>query len=105
MVSNKFFKEASPWAIIVLFGALFSVGRATVEVDTRKCDCNREPVHCHIKCNGGRVGQVFLDSPNRDTKFGDLNRSEVNAVHDAIADRRYEIREAYEHNRDYGADY
>lgn len=73
------------------------------EVDVRKDDCHRESAHCHITRNGCRVAQVWLN-PVRIESGHNLDRSEINLVHDFVSDNRYTLEREYEHNRNYGAD-
>lgn len=74
------------------------------EVDRRKCDCRREPAHCHITRNGIRVAQVWL-VPVSIQAGHSLDRSEVKEVEKFVSLNKYELLRTYEHNRDYGADY
>ena len=74
------------------------------EVDQRKCDCRREPAHCHVTRNGVRVAQVWLN-PVRIESGHSLDRNEIDQVLDVVSSNRYELQQEYEHNRDYGADY
>ena len=74
------------------------------EVDQRKCDCKREPAHCHITRNGYRVAQVWLN-PVRIESGHSLDRNEVNLVYDVVSSNRYSLEREYENNRNFGADY
>ena len=74
------------------------------EVDQRKCDCNREPVHCHITRNGVRVAQVWLN-PVQIERGHSLAKNEVDDVLGVVNDNRYELMREYEYNREHGADY
>lgn len=74
------------------------------EVDRRKCDCRREPAHCHITRNGVRVAQVWL-FPVRVEPGHSLDRSEVKEVEEFVSRNKYDLRRAYERNRENGADY
>ncbi len=75
-----------------------------IEVDQRKCDCNREPAHCHVTRNGRRVAQVWL-SPVRIESGHSLDHNEADQVYDAVVEKQYELEQEYEYNRNYGADY
>ena len=74
------------------------------EVDQRKCDCRREPAHCHITKNGVRVAQVWLDYVSIESGHS-LDRSEVKEVESFVAAHKYELLREYEYNREHGADY
>lgn len=74
------------------------------EVDQRKCDCNREPAHCHVTRNGIRVAQVWLN-PVRIEPGHSLDRSEIDLVINTVSNCRYELENEYEYNRLNGADY
>ena len=75
-----------------------------IEVDLKKWDCNKEPAHCHVTDCGRRIAQVWLssclfeDTP-RNVSFADQRR-----ILDRVAEKKYELQNAYEHNRVYGAD-
>ena len=74
------------------------------EVDQRKCDCKREPAHCHVTRNGVRVAQVWLN-PVRIESGHSLDRNEIDQVLSVVSSNRYELESAYNYNREYGADY
>lgn len=74
------------------------------EVDYKKCDCRREPAHCHITKNGCRVAQVWLN-PVRVESGHSLDWSEVQEVERFVESHRYELQREYEYNRENGADY
>lgn len=74
------------------------------EVDQRKCDCRREPAHCHVTRNGVRVAQVWLNPVSIESGHS-LDRNEIDLVINAVSNNRYSLQEEYDHNRDYGADY
>lgn len=74
------------------------------EVDQRKCDCKREPAHCHITRNGVRVAQVWLN-PVRIESGHSLDRNEVKVVEDVVSSNRYSLEREYINNRENGADY
>lgn len=74
------------------------------EVDQRKCDCRREPAHCHITRNGVRVAQVWLNPVVIESGHS-LDRNEIDQVLSVVSNNRYELEKEYNHNRDYGADY
>jgi len=74
------------------------------EVDYKKCDCRREPAHCHITKNGYRVAQVWLNPVYVESGHS-LDRSEVQEVERFVESHRSELLREYEYNRDYGADY
>lgn len=74
------------------------------EVDQRKCDCRREPAHCHVVRNGVRVAQVWL-SPVSIESGHSLDHNEIDLVINTVSNYRYELQKEYEYNRDYGADY
>lgn len=75
-----------------------------IEVDNRKCDCRREPAHCHITRNGIRVAQVWLNPVSIESGHS-LDRNEIDLVYDAVSSYRSEIESEYIYNRDHGADY
>ena len=75
-----------------------------LEVDQRKCDCKKEPAHCHVTRNGVRVAQVWLD-PVRIESGHSLNHNEIDPVLDAVSENKYDLMSEYENNRLYGADY
>ncbi len=73
-------------------------------VDVRKCDCRKEPAHCHIEKNGFRVAQVWLNPVN--IKSGhSLDRNEVNLVYDFVSTNKYDLEKEYIYNSENGADY
>lgn len=74
------------------------------EVDQRKCDCNREPAHCHITRNGRRVAQIWLN-PVRIEPGHSLDRNEVDIVLGAVRANYYQLQREYDFNREHGADY
>lgn len=74
------------------------------EVDQRKCDCKREPAHCHVTRNGIRVAQVWLN-PVRIESGHSLDRNEVQQVLDVVSSNSYSLMSEYEYNREHGADY
>lgn len=74
------------------------------EVDQRKCDCNREPAHCHVTRNGVRVAQVWL-SPVYIESGHSLDRNEISLVIDFVSNNRSQLESEYEYNREHGADY
>ena len=74
------------------------------EVDQRKCDCNKEPAHCHITRRGVRVAQVWLNPVS--IKSGhSLDRNEVKDVLRVVENNRDELEREYTYNRKHGADY
>lgn len=74
------------------------------EVDQRKCDCVREPAHCHVTRNGVRVAQVWLNPVS--IQYGhSLDRNEVDLVLQIVSSNRYELEREYNYNRQNGADY
>ena len=74
------------------------------EVDNRKCDCRREPAHCHVTRNGVRVAQVWLNPVSIEPGHS-LDRNEIDSVLDVVSSNRYELESEYNYNREYGADY
>ena len=72
--------------------------------DQRKCDCNREPAHCHVTRNGIRVAQVWPNSVRIELDHS-LVYNEVDLVINAISNHRYELENEYEYNRLNGTDY
>ncbi len=74
------------------------------EVDKRKCDCKKEPAHCHITRNGRRIAQVLLN-PVMIKSGHSLDHNEINLVYDVVSKNRDELERQYNYNRDYGADY
>lgn len=74
------------------------------EVDQRKCDCRREPAHCHVTRNGVRVAQIWLNPVSIESGHS-LDRNEIDMVLDAVSNNRYEFQREYEYNREHGADY
>ena len=75
-----------------------------IEVDLKKWDCNKEPAHCHVVDGSRRIAQVWLSSclfekEPRDVSFGDQRR-----ILSTVEDHRYELKEAFDYNRDHGAD-
>lgn len=75
-----------------------------LEVDQTKCDCRREPAHCHVTRNGIRVAQVWLN-PVRIEPGHSLDRNEIQPVLDAVSNNCYSLEAEYERNREHGADY
>ena len=75
-----------------------------IEVDYRKCDCNREAAHCHATWNGYRVAQVWLNSVYIQSGHS-LDRNEVDEVLQVVNNNSYELYREYEYNRENGADY
>ena len=75
-----------------------------IEVDQRKCDCRREPAHCHVTRNGIRVAQVWLN-PVRIEPGHSLDRNEIQQVLDVDYSNSYALLNEYEYNREHGADY
>ena len=74
------------------------------EVDQRKCDCRREPAHCHVTRNGVRVAQVWLNPVSIESGHS-LDRNESEMVLDAVSNNRYDLQREYEYNREHGSDY
>lgn len=74
------------------------------EVDERKCDCNREPAHCHVTRNGIRVAQIWLN-PIRIEPGHSLDRSEIDLVIKTVSKLRNELESEYIYNKYSGADY
>lgn len=75
-----------------------------IEVDQRKCDCRREPAHCHVTRNGIRVAQVWLNPV--EIEYGhSLDRNEIQPVLDAVCSHCSTLVKEYEYNREHGADY
>lgn len=74
------------------------------EVDYKKCDCRREPAHCHIVKNDERVAQVWLN-PVYIEPGHSLDHNQEKEVERFVEAHRYELQREYEYNRDYGADY
>lgn len=74
------------------------------EVDQRKCDCRREPAHCHVTRNGIRVAQVWLNPVSIESGHS-LDRNEIDLVLSTVSSNRYELEREYNYNREYGADY
>lgn len=74
------------------------------EVDQKKCDCRREPAHCHVTKHGVRVGQVWLN-PVRMEPGHRLDRNEVDLVLSVVESNRYDLEREYCYNREHGADY
>lgn len=83
---------------------MYITSSLSCEVDKRKCDCNREPAHCHIKRNGIRVAQVWLN-PVRLESGHSLAHNEIDTVLSFVSNNSYTLKEEYENNRLYGADY
>ena len=75
-----------------------------IEVDQRKCDCRREPAHCHITRNGVRVAQVWLNPVNIERGHS-LDRNEIDLVYESVSSNAYYLENEYNYNRDFGADY
>ncbi len=75
-----------------------------IEVDQRKCDCRREPAHCHVTRNGNRIAQVWLN-PVRIESGHSLDRNEIQPVLDAVYSNCSSLETEYNYNRDHGADY
>lgn len=73
-------------------------------VDQRKCDCKREPAHCHVTRNGTRVAQVWLESMLIESGHS-LDRNEVDLVLAAVRANLYELKREYAYNAEHGADY
>ncbi len=74
------------------------------EVDERKCDCNREPAHCHVTRNGIRVAQIWLN-PIRIEPGHSLDRNEIDLVIKTVSKLRNELESEYIYNKYSGADY
>lgn len=74
------------------------------EVDERKCDCNREPAHCHVTRNGIRVAQIWLN-PIRIEPGHFLDRNEIDLVIKTVSKLRNELESEYIYNKYSGADY
>lgn len=74
------------------------------EVDERKCDCNREPAHCHVTRNCIRVAQIWLN-PVRIEPGHSLDRNEIDLVIKTVSKLRNELESEYIYNKYSGADY
>ena len=74
-----------------------------MEVDTRKSDCNREAPHWHLGSRSGRVGSItpygtWIQYPS-------VERRIMKEAEEITSRYSYEIRDAYEYNREHGSDY
>ena len=75
-----------------------------LEVDVRRSDCNRgEPPHWHLWHGRSRVGSIniygqWVERPGVDRHI-EKEAEELTSRYSST------IREVYEHNRGYGADY
>lgn len=63
-------------------------------IDANIDDRKREPVHCHIKKNGLRVAQVWLEPYVRIDNMG-LDRNELKEVEEFCEENRYELIREY----------
>lgn len=73
------------------------------EVDERKCDCNREPAHCHVTRNGICVAKIWLN-PIRIEPGHSLDRNEFDLVIKTVSKLRNELESEYIYNKYNGAD-
>ena len=75
-----------------------------MELDTRKSDCNFErPPHWHLCQHGRRIGQISAYGDW--TTYPDVSSSIRREAESLTSSYSSTIREYYEHNRQYGADY
>lgn len=75
----------------------------SMEVDTRKSDCNRESAHWHLCLKGSRIGQIFTygtwaSNPSVSSSI----RKEAESL---TSSYRREIEDCYAYNRENGSDY
>lgn len=74
-----------------------------MEVDIRKWDCHREPIHWHLCKNGQRIGQIWVPSAT----WEDIPPVSSSIMKEAEElTRRYssEITDTYLYNKENGAD-
>jgi hypothetical protein len=76
----------------------------SIEVDVKKDDCRREPVHCHVCKFGRRVAQVMLYSCTFSSSPSEIPYSEQSNILNFISSISSEIEEAYNYYAEYGAD-
>ena len=74
-----------------------------MEVDTRKSDCNRESAHWHLCRHGSRVGSINVYGSW--VQYPDVDRRIKDEAERLTSRYSYEIREVYDHNRQFGSDY
>ena len=73
-------------------------------VDLSKWDCNREPPHCHVCKGRDRVAQVWLSSCSYKEEPREISHNQRQTVLNAVRENMYELKSAFNHNHDYGAD-
>ena len=76
----------------------------SIEVDVKKDDCRREPVHCHVCKFGRRVAQVMLSSCTFSSTPSDIPYSEQSDILNYIRSISSDIEESYRYYAEYGAD-
>ena len=75
-----------------------------LEVDKSKWDCNRERAHCHVyNSKGARLAQVWLSSCTFKELPSDISNRDHSRILDTVSDYRWEIEDAYNYNRKFGA--
>lgn len=75
----------------------------TMELDTKKDDCNREGAHWHLCKNGRRIGQITPWGSWTSTPTG-VSASIRKEAEDMTAAYSREISDYYNYNRENGAD-
>ena len=74
-----------------------------IEVDVSKRDC-QEPAHCHVCSGRTRVAQIWLSSCSFQRTPSEISHNDRSRILDTVSSNRYELEEAYSHNRFNGAD-
>ena len=69
----------------------------SLEVDSRRDDCNKERPHCHILLHGSRIGQIFLHSFELRSSHR-FTAKDLDRIFDAVSIHEREMREEYENN-------
>ena len=75
----------------------------SMEVDTRKSDCNRESAHWHLCHRGSRIGQISVYGTWTSTpSVSSSIRKEAESLTSSYC---REIEDCYAYNRENGSDY
>lgn len=76
--------------------------RYSLVVDTSKGDCNKEDEHCHV--NPGHIAKIKLRSCTFESIPRDVSHNDQRRILDTAESYRYELIDAYLHNRVNGSD-
>jgi len=74
-----------------------------LEVDIGRDDCNREKAHWHLCERGRRIAQIFIDPVHYECVPCGVQQRVVNEALELTECYSRDIREAYLHNKVFGA--